>query len=117
MNGSSSVPIKAVNNSITATLLSLKNRSTRYLSKWTEIAHSTGPEKAKTTQDTFNACSKKRSRTRRPFRGNWNLGSAGELARRRETQDYSHLSRFACPGDAAVEPKGGRNFAFLVNTV
>ena len=52
MNGSSSTPTKAVNRSITATLLCLKNRSTRYLSKWTEMAHSTGPENAKTTQDT-----------------------------------------------------------------
>jgi hypothetical protein len=29
----------------------LKKRSTRYLSKWTEIAHSTGPENAKKSQD------------------------------------------------------------------
>ena len=51
MNGSITTPIKAVNNRSTATLLSLKKRSTRYLSKWTEIAHSTGPEKAKNSQD------------------------------------------------------------------
>jgi hypothetical protein len=52
INGNSSTPTKAVNKSITATSLSLKKRSTRYLSRWTEIAQSTGPEKAKTTQDT-----------------------------------------------------------------
>ena len=52
MNGSSSTPTKAVKRSSTATSLSLKKRSTRYLSRCTETAHSTGPENAKTTQDT-----------------------------------------------------------------
>ena len=51
MNGSITRPMKAVNTSSTATLLSLKKRSTRYLSRWTEIAHSTGPENAKKSQD------------------------------------------------------------------
>src|ERR1700760_1470710 len=58
MNGSSSTPIKAVNSSSTATSLVLKKRSTMYLSKWTEIAHKTGPEKAKTTQETPEATPK-----------------------------------------------------------
>src|SRR5579862_530154 len=51
MNGSITSPAKAVKMSNTATLLSLKNRSTRYLSKCTEMAHSTGPENAKKSQD------------------------------------------------------------------
>src|SRR5579872_922416 len=51
INGSITRPMKAVNTSSTATLLSLKNRWTRYLSRWTEIAHSTGPENAKKSQD------------------------------------------------------------------
>src|ERR1700722_5119987 len=52
MNGSSTTPTSAVNSNSTATLLSLKKRSTRYLSKWTEMAQSTGPENANTTHDT-----------------------------------------------------------------
>src|ERR1700677_4847057 len=56
MNGSSNKPTKAVNKSNTATLLSLKKRSTRYLSRCTEMAHKTGPEKAKTIQDTWCTC-------------------------------------------------------------
>src|SRR3974377_1010388 len=51
MNGNSSSPMNAVNSSCTATPLCLKSRSTRYLSKCTEIAQSTGPENAKRTQD------------------------------------------------------------------
>src|ERR1700728_3212325 len=51
MNGSIKTPIKAVKTSNTATLLSLKNRSTRYLSRCTEMGQSTGPENAKTSQD------------------------------------------------------------------
>ena len=51
MNGSVNTPIKAVKSSSTATSLCLKNRSTRYLSKCVEMAHSTGPENAKTSQD------------------------------------------------------------------
>ena len=54
MNGSATSPITAVNTSSTATLLSLKYLSTRYLSKCVEIAHSTGPEKAKTIHDIAN---------------------------------------------------------------
>src|SRR5580693_3532312 len=53
MNGSITRPAKAVKTSKIATLLSLKNRSTRYLSKCTEMAHSTGPENAKKSQDIF----------------------------------------------------------------
>src|SRR6202167_1540689 len=53
MKGSISRPTKAVKTSNTATLLSLKNRSTRYLSKCTEMAQSTGPENAKKTQDIY----------------------------------------------------------------
>src|SRR5947207_8927285 len=51
MNGRASTPIKAVNSSSTAVSLCLKYCSTRYLSKCVEIAHSTGPENAKTSQD------------------------------------------------------------------
>src|SRR6478752_5515801 len=51
MNGRVSTPIKAVNSSSTAVSLCLKYCSTRYLSKCVEIAHSTGPENAKTSQD------------------------------------------------------------------
>ncbi len=42
--------MNAVNSKSTATLVSLKKRSTRYLSKCTEMAHSTGPENAKKSQ-------------------------------------------------------------------
>jgi hypothetical protein len=51
MNGSVSNPIRAVNMRRTATLLFLKYFSTRYLSKWVEMAQRTGPEKAKASQD------------------------------------------------------------------
>jgi hypothetical protein len=51
MSGSVSTPIKAVNSSSTAVSLCLKYCSTKYLSKCVEIAHSTGPENAKTSQD------------------------------------------------------------------
>src|ERR1700689_3026303 len=51
MNGSITRPTKAMKSTSTATLLSLKNRSTRYLSRCTEIAQSTGPENAKKSQD------------------------------------------------------------------
>src|SRR5271168_142651 len=52
MNGNSRTPISAVKTNKTATSPCLKKRLTRYLSKWTEIAHRTGPENAKKTQDT-----------------------------------------------------------------
>src|ERR1700736_1467365 len=51
MNGSASRPIRAVKMSRTATLLHLKYFSTRYLSKWVEMAQRIGPENAKTSQD------------------------------------------------------------------
>src|SRR5215469_10621376 len=51
MTGSARKPMSAVKMSRTAALLSLKYFSTRYLSMWVEIAHRTGPEKAKTSQD------------------------------------------------------------------
>src|SRR5450759_4603226 len=51
MNGSVSNPIRAVNMRRTATLLFLKYFSTRYLTKWVEMAQRTGPEKAKASQD------------------------------------------------------------------
>src|SRR5690242_11873508 len=59
MNGKNSRPTDAVNTSSTATSLSLKKRSTRYLSRCTEMAHSTGPANAKTSQDMDdNRCSR-----------------------------------------------------------
>src|ERR1700733_4216116 len=99
MNGNNTTPTKAVNKSITATLLSLKKRSTRYLSRWTEMAQSTGPEKAKTTQDT------------QPPRMHVLFGNQDV------TPIFPASPRFACPGDAQVRPRGRRNSAFLVNTV
>src|SRR5579884_2942887 len=51
INGRNKRPIDAVNTSSTATSLSLKKRSTRYLSRCTEIAQNTGPANAKTSQD------------------------------------------------------------------
>src|SRR5436309_11333271 len=50
IGGSSSNPSSAVNTSSTA-LDCAKNRVTRYLSRWMEIAHSKGPEKANTSHD------------------------------------------------------------------
>ena len=47
------MPIKAVKSNSRATSLCLKYRSTRYLSKWVEMAQSTGPENAKMSQDIF----------------------------------------------------------------
>src|SRR5580704_4302556 len=97
MNGSSSTPTKAVNSSSTATLLCLKNRSTRYLSKCTETAHRTGPENAKTTQDNHPPqC----------------------LLRKRfglRTRSYSQSAAAARPYDALVTPCGRHNFAFVIN--
>src|SRR5258707_7262649 len=43
-------PISAVKTTSTATSVSLKKRSTRYLSRCVEMAHKTGPENAKTSQ-------------------------------------------------------------------
>src|SRR5580704_1092324 len=51
MMGSASTTTSAVNSTMMATFESLKKRSTRYLSKCTEMAHSTGPQKAKKSQD------------------------------------------------------------------
>src|SRR6202044_17060 len=51
MTGSASTTTSAVNSTMMATFESLKKRSTRYLSKCTEMAHSTGPQKAKKSQD------------------------------------------------------------------
>jgi hypothetical protein len=51
MTGSVIKPMSAVNISRTATLLSSKYLSTRYLSMWVEAAHRIGPENAKTSQD------------------------------------------------------------------
>src|ERR1700704_5864480 len=50
MMGNSARPANAVKISRTATLLCLKYRSTRYLSKWVEIAQRTGPQNANTSQ-------------------------------------------------------------------
>src|SRR5215467_14541636 len=50
ITGISKSPISAVKTTRTATSVSLKKRSTRYLSKCVEIAHKTGPESAKTSQ-------------------------------------------------------------------
>src|SRR5580700_4879550 len=68
MNGSNARPMNAVNNRSTATLFSLKKRSTMYLSKCTEIAQSTGPEKAKKSQDILFTL---------PCRGRVGRGTAG----------------------------------------
>src|ERR1700683_2232573 len=68
MKGSISRPTKAVKTSNTATLLSLKKRSTRYLSKCTEMAQRTGPEKAKKSQDILFTL---------PYRGRVGRGAAG----------------------------------------
>src|SRR4029077_12086870 len=51
MIGSASTTTSAVNSTMMATFESLKKRSTRYLSKCTEMAHSTGPQKAKKSQE------------------------------------------------------------------
>src|ERR1700685_3077067 len=51
MIGSASTTTSAVNSTMMATFESLKKRSTRYLSKCTEMAHRTGPENAKKSQD------------------------------------------------------------------
>src|SRR5215472_7254471 len=72
MNGNSTTPIDAVNTSSTATLLSLKKRSTRYLSRCTEIAQSTGPDSAKGSQDIGMAiafCSSLRAKRSNPGAG------------------------------------------------
>src|ERR1700742_3424856 len=51
MTGKLKSPISAVKISSAATPLSLKKRSTRYLSIWVEAAHRTGPLKAKRSHD------------------------------------------------------------------
>src|ERR1700677_2448363 len=51
ITGSVKTPKNAVKTSSTVTSDCLKYFSTRYLSKWVEIAHRTGPENAKTSQD------------------------------------------------------------------
>src|SRR5215510_13926404 len=50
ITGINTSPISAVKTTRTATSVSLKKRSTRYLSKCVEMAHKTGPENAKTSQ-------------------------------------------------------------------
>src|SRR5262245_33028696 len=50
ITGISKSPISAVKTTSTATSVSLKKRSTRYLSKCVEMAHKIGPENAKTSQ-------------------------------------------------------------------
>src|SRR5215475_5515944 len=50
ISGINRSPISAVKTTRTATSVSLKKRSTRYLSKWVEMAHKTGPENAKKSQ-------------------------------------------------------------------
>ena len=50
ITGISKSPISAVKTTSTATSVSLKKRSTRYLSRCVEMAHKTGPENAKTSQ-------------------------------------------------------------------
>src|SRR6185369_6640500 len=50
ITGINKSPISAVNTTRTATSVSLKKRSTRYLSKCVEMAHKIGPENAKTSQ-------------------------------------------------------------------
>src|SRR5262249_32333557 len=50
MTGRSSTPASAVKTSSAPGLLSLKYRSSRYLSKWVDMAHSTGPQKANAIQ-------------------------------------------------------------------
>ena len=51
ITGNVSTPMKAVKRSSTATSDCLKYFSTRYLSKCVEMAHKTGPENAKKSQD------------------------------------------------------------------
>ncbi len=46
IRGMPGTPISAVKISSAPTSLSLKNRSTRYLSMWVEMAHRTGPQNA-----------------------------------------------------------------------
>src|SRR5882724_8302819 len=50
ITGINKSPISAVKTTSTATSVSLKKRSTRYLSRCVEMAHKTGPENAKTSQ-------------------------------------------------------------------
>ena len=51
MKGSATRLVTPVNTSSTAGWTRLKYRSTRYLSKCVEMAHKTGPENAKKTQE------------------------------------------------------------------
>src|SRR5215470_49717 len=50
ITGINKSPISAVKTTSTATSVSLKKRSTRYLSRCVEMAHKIGPENAKTSQ-------------------------------------------------------------------
>src|SRR5437879_9270839 len=96
ITGISKSPISAVKTTSTATSVSLKKRSTRYLSRCVEMAHKTGPENAKTSQ-LMRSCLESYLRTVSPAPPLANGRSPGKLFARHGRRNAGLLSIIDLP--------------------